>query len=73
MLMVIKLIGSIDATMPLVMVMGAEGSGLRRLTKEQCDFLVKIHMVGTVESLNVSVSAAMALYEVRRQRMPGQS
>ena len=58
----VKLTGSI------AIVMGAEGSGLRRLTKELCDFLVKLPMVGTVESLNVSVATGVCLYEALRQR-----
>lgn len=49
-------------------VMGAEGEGLRRLTRETCDDLVRIPMVGTVESLNVSVASGICLYESRRQR-----
>lgn len=49
-------------------VMGAEGSGMRRLTREHCDMLVSIPMLGSVESLNVSVSAGMVLSETRRQR-----
>lgn len=53
---------------PTVLVLGAEESGLRRLTKEHCDFLVKIPMLGTVESLNVSVATGVSLFEVRRQR-----
>ncbi len=52
-------------------VMGAEGSGMRRLTRELCDVLVSIPMLGTVESLNVSVSAGMVLSETRRQRTLG--
>lgn len=48
-------------------VMGAEGEGLRRLTREQCDNLVRIPMQGTVESLNVSVATALCLYESVRQ------
>jgi 23S rRNA (guanosine2251-2'-O)-methyltransferase len=53
---------------PLGMVLGAEGEGLRRLTKETCDLLVSIPMLGTVESLNVSVASGVCLYEARRQR-----
>lgn len=53
---------------PTVLVLGAEESGLRRLTKEHCDFLIKIPMLGTVESLNVSVATGISLFEVRRQR-----
>lgn len=58
-----------DLTMPLAIVVGAEGSGLRRLTKEQCDFLVKLPMLGQVESLNLSVATGVLLYEAVRQRM----
>jgi 23S rRNA (guanosine2251-2'-O)-methyltransferase len=54
--------------MPLAVVMGTEGSGMRHLTRQHCDFLVKIPMVGQVESLNVSVAAGVLLYEVFRQK-----
>jgi 23S rRNA (guanosine2251-2'-O)-methyltransferase len=54
---------------PIAVVMGAEGEGMRRLTAEQCDYLVKLPMNGRVESLNVSVASGICLYEVLRQRM----
>lgn len=59
-----------DLTGPTALALGAEGTGLRRLTRERCDALVKIPMVGAVESLNVSVATGICLYEVRRQRDP---
>jgi 23S rRNA (guanosine2251-2'-O)-methyltransferase len=53
---------------PLALVMGAEGEGIRRLTAEACDFLVRLPMLGQVESLNVSVATGICLYEINRQR-----
>ena len=50
------------------LVMGAEGSGMRRLTREQCDQLIKIPMAGSVSSLNVSVATGVCLFEIVRQR-----
>lgn len=55
-------------TGPLGIVMGAEGTGMRRLTEDSCDFLIKIPMKGSVECLNVSVATAVCLYESVRQR-----
>ncbi len=57
-----------DLTGPLVMIMGAEGKGMRRLTREHCDFLVKLPMAGSVSSLNVSVATGVCLFEAVRQR-----
>lgn len=54
--------------MPLALVMGTEGTGMRHLTRQHCDFLVKIPMAGQVESLNVSVAAGVMLYEIFRQK-----
>lgn len=55
---------------PLVLVVGSEGFGLSRLVKEQCDFTVKIPMIGKVSSLNASVATAVLLYEIFNQRNP---
>lgn len=57
-----------DLTGPLALVVGSEGSGLRRLSSELCDYLVRIPMAGQVESLNVSVATGVCLYEINRQR-----
>ncbi len=57
-----------DLKGPLALVLGAEGSGLRQLTKKSCDSLVQIPMLGAVESLNVSVASGICLYESVRQR-----
>ncbi len=57
-----------DLTGPTVIVLGAEGEGMRRLTREHCDLLVKIPMQGAVESLNVSVATGVLLFEALRQR-----
>ena len=57
-----------DLKGPVAIAMGAEAKGLRRLSREQCDHLVKIPMQGSVESLNVSVATGICLFEVLRQR-----
>jgi len=59
----------VDLNMSLALVLGAEGTGMRRLTREQCDLLIRLPMLGQVESLNVSVAAGVLLYETVRQRM----
>ena len=58
-----------DFTVPMALVVGAEGKGLRRLTKEQCDVLVSVPMLGQVDSLNLSVATGVLLYEAVRQRL----
>ena len=63
-----QLIYDIDLKGPMVLVMGAEGTGMRQLTQKQCDFLVKLPMAGGVSSLNVSVATGICLYEIVRQR-----
>ena len=58
-----------DFTVPMALVVGAEGKGLRRLTREQCDVLVYVPMLGQVDSLNLSVATGVLLYEAVRQRL----
>jgi len=61
-------LSAIDLTGPVVLVIGAEGKGLRRTVKSACDHLARLPMAGPIASLNASVAAAIALYEVARQR-----
>jgi 23S rRNA (guanosine2251-2'-O)-methyltransferase len=63
-----KLAHEADLKGGVVLVLGAEGSGLRQLTRQTCDFIVRLPQLGAVESLNVSVAAGMLLYETLRQR-----
>ncbi len=67
-----KLAHETDLAGPIALVMGAEGSGLRQLTRETCDLLVRLPQAGAVESLNVSVAAGMLMYETVRQRIAAQ-
>jgi len=64
-----KTLYSIDLTGPIAFVLGAEGSGLRRLTRDHCDELFSLPMHGSVSSLNVSVATGICLYEAVRQRL----
>ena len=65
-----KTVYKTDFTVPMALVIGAEGKGLRRLTKEQCDVLVSVPMLGQIDSLNLSVATGVLLYEAVRQRLP---
>ena len=61
---------SMDATLPLAIIIGSEGKGMSRILKEKCDFLYHLPMVGHVTSLNASVAASLLMYEVLRKRKP---
>lgn len=57
-----------DLNIPLALVVGSEGGGMRRLVRERCDFLIRLPMRGRIGSLNASVAGSIALYEIWRQR-----
>ncbi|SQC71869.1 Putative TrmH family tRNA/rRNA methyltransferase [Listeria fleischmannii subsp. fleischmannii] len=61
---------TMDADLPLALVIGSEGRGMSRLVREKCDFLIHLPMIGKVTSLNASVAASILLYEVYRKRNP---
>jgi len=63
-----RLFTDIDYTMPVALVIGSEGKGIRKLVREKCDFLVKIQLYGRIASLNASVAGALLMYEVVRKR-----
>lgn len=61
---------TMDATLPLAIIIGSEGKGMSRILKENCDFLYHLPMLGQVTSLNASVAASLLMYEVLRKRQP---
>lgn len=61
---------TMDATLPLAIIIGSEGKGMSRILKEKCDFLYHLPMLGKVTSLNASVAASLLMYEVLRKRRP---
>lgn len=67
-----RVFDQVDLSMPLALVVGAEGPGLARLTRERCDFLIRLPMRGQIASLNVAVASSIILYHTWRQRDPQQ-
>jgi 23S rRNA (guanosine2251-2'-O)-methyltransferase len=63
-----RLYTDVDYTTPVILVVGSEGKGMRRLVRAECDFLVRIPLYGRISSLNASVAGALVMYEVARQR-----
>jgi 23S rRNA (guanosine2251-2'-O)-methyltransferase len=63
-----KLYTEVDFTVPIALIVGNEEKGIRKLTADKCDFMVKIPMAGKLQSLNVSVATGILLFEVMRQR-----
>jgi len=63
-----QMFDQVDMDMPIALVIGAEGTGLARLTREKCDFIVKLPMVGQIESLNAAVAGSILLYSAWRAR-----
>ena len=61
----------LDLTLPLALILGGEGKGLRRLTRERCDWVARLPMQGSVSNLNVAVATGVCLYETLRQRRKG--
>ena len=61
---------SLNYDFPVVLVIGNEGSGMSRLVKEKCDYIVSIPMKGSISSLNASVSSGIVLYEILNKRFP---
>ena len=64
-----KVLWDLDLTIPLALIIGSEGTGLRKTVKEHCDVLVRLPMQGKINSLNVSVATGVVLFEILRQRM----
>lgn len=64
---------ALDYQMPIALIIGSEGKGISRLVKEECDFLIKLPMLGSISSLNASVATGIILYEINNKRYPFQT